>query len=152
MSNFSQVRELLKHNQQLHTRTAVFYEDLSKETDSERVKMLLALLAKHEQDLAHELKNYLQQAPDKILNTYFQFDHEHNVDALFSLDFPPADISPEQVQKTASQIDDYLCALYQEMLEAADCELVKELFENLYQHIQEQKKRLSTDIYSMYDM
>ena len=152
MSNFSQVRELLLHNQQLHSRTAQFYIDLSKEAADERVQMLLNTLVKHEQALATELKNYLQQGADKILNTYFQFDHEHSVEALFDIAFPPAQITTTDVEKLATHIDDYFYNLYQEMLENAEQPQVIELFENLHQHILEQKKKLSIDMYSLYDM
>lgn len=152
MSNFSQVRELLQHNQQLHSRTAQFYIDLSKEASDERVKMLLNTLVKHEQALATELKNYMQQAPFKILNTYFQFDHEHSVESLFEISFPPAQITTADVENLATHIDNYFYNLYQEMLENADHPQVKELFENLHEHILEEKKKLSIDIYSLYDM
>ena len=77
MNNFSQVHELLLHNQQLHARTAEFYGTLSKEAQSERVKMLLNTLVKHETELSSSLQAYIEKAPKKILNTYFQFDHEH---------------------------------------------------------------------------
>ena len=152
MSNFSQVRELLQHNQQLHSRTALFYADLAKEASDERVQMLLATLVKHEQALASELKHYLAQAADKILNTYFQFDHERSVEDLFTIDFPPAQITTDHVEKIANQIDDYFYNLYQEMLDNAEHPQVKDVFENLHQHILEEKKRLSIDIYSLYDM
>jgi hypothetical protein len=44
MSHFSQVQDLLPHNQQLQARTASFYGELSAESDGERVKMFLNTL------------------------------------------------------------------------------------------------------------
>jgi hypothetical protein len=152
MSNFSQVRDLLLHNQQLHARVAEFYESLCSEAKSERVKMLLNTLVKHESELATSLHTYIDKAPAKILNTFFQFDHEHSVENLFVTEFSPSQISSDDVEKVATGIDDYFCHLYEEMLEAVDCELVQELFENLHLHMVEEKKRLSIDIYSMMDM
>lgn len=152
MSNFSDVKALLEHNQQLHDRTAMFYTDLAKQVVSERVKMFLSTLVKHECELSKELKNYLDQAPDSILNTYFQFDHEQDVENLYQTPFTPSECSADDVEKIANRIDDYLCELYKEMIDAADTPKVQELFENLHQHMLEEKKRLSTDIYSMWDM
>lgn len=152
MSNFSQVHELLLHNQQLHARTAEFYGVLSNEAKNERVKMLLNTLIKHESELSSSLHAYIVKAPDKILNTYFQYDHEHSVEELFVTEFDSVQINTDDVEKMATAFDDYFCHLYTEMQEAVDCELVQDLFENLHQHMLEEKKRLSIDIYSMMDM
>jgi hypothetical protein len=152
MSNFSQVHELLLHNQQLHARTEKFYISLSKEADNERVKMLLNTLVKHESELSSSLGAYIEKAPEKILNTYFQFDHENSVEELFVTTFDSVQISTDDVEIMATAFDDYFCHLYSEMQEAVDCEIVQDLFENLHEHMMEEKKKLSIDIYSMMDM
>jgi hypothetical protein len=69
-----------------------------------------------------------------------------------SLNFQSDQISSDDVEAMANRLDDYFCHLYEEMLEAVDCELVQELFENLRLHMVEEKKRLSINIYSMMDM
>ena len=152
MSNFSQVRELLQHNQQLHARTSLFYKVLADRTDDHRVNMLLFILAKHETQLCNAMCSYIEKAPTKILNTYFQFDHELAVADLFTAELGDKAVSANEVEIIATRIDDYFCELYQEMLAAVDCEQVKELLENLLAHMLEQKKRLSMDVYSMLDM
>jgi hypothetical protein len=40
----------------------------------------------------------------------------------------------------ATAFDDYFCHLYSEMQEAVDCEQVQDLFENLHEHMIEEKK------------
>jgi signal transduction protein with GAF and PtsI domain len=152
MSNFSQVHDLLLHNEQLHARVAEYYKKLSSEAENERVKMFLNTLVKHESELSSSLHSYIDKAPAKILTTFFQFDHEHSVEKLFVTEFKTGQISSDDVEAIATGIDDYFCHLYEEMLEAVDCELVQELFENLRLHMVEEKKRLSIDIYSMMDM
>ena len=152
MSNFSDVRELLQHNRELHDRTASFYTELARQVISERVKMFLCTLVKHEVDLSRELKVYMEQAPDSILNTYFQFDHEQDIETFYQTPFTPSTCSAEDIEEVASRIDNYLCDLYREMMEEVDSPKVRDLFENLYQHMIEEKKKLSTDIYSMWDM
>lgn len=152
MSNFSQVHELLLHSQQLHSRTGKFYSSLSNQANNERVKMLLNTLANHESGLSSSLQAYINKAPDKILNTYFQFDHENNVEELFVTHFEVAQVNTDDVEIMATAFDDYFCHLYSEMQQAVDCELVQDLFENLHEHMLEEKKKLSIDIYSMLDM
>lgn len=151
MPNFSDVRELLQHNCQLHDRTAMFYTELARQVISERVKMFLSTLVRHEVELSRELKNYLEQAPDSILNTYYQFDHEKDIEHLYQTPITPSECSADDIEAIASRIDNYLCELYQEMIEEVDSPKVRELFENLYQHMLEEKKKLSTDVYSMWD-
>jgi len=152
MSNFSQVNELLQHNQQLHARTAAFYLVLSNQAQNERIKLLLNTLVKHESEMTLSLQSYIEKASIKILNTYFQFDHEHCVEELFVTKFDSVQINIDDVETMATAFDDYFCHLYIEMQEAVSCELVRDLFENLYLHMMEEKKRLSIDIYSMMDM
>ena len=152
MSNFSQVHELLLHNQHLHTRTGNFYGILSNQAKNERVKMLLNTLLKHESEMSSSLKAYIKKAPSKILNTYFQFDHEISVEELFVTKFEPEQINTDDVEIMATAFDDYFCDLYSEMQESVDCEQVRDLFENLHEHMIEEKKKLSIDIYSMMDM
>ena len=152
MSHFSQVQDLLLHNQQLHACTASFYDELSGEAESERVIMFLNTLVKHESEMTLSLQSYIEKASIKILNTYFQFDHEHCVEELFLTKFDSVQINIDDVEMMATAFDDYFCHLYIEMQEAVSCELVRDLFENLYLHMMEEKKRLSIDIYSMMDM
>jgi hypothetical protein len=152
MSNFSQVFELLLHNQHLHTRTGEFYNALSNGAKNERVKLLLNTLVKHESKLSSLLQTYIQKAPDKILNTFFQFDHERNIEELFVTNFESAQININDVEILATAFDDYFYHLYSQMQESVDCELVQDLFENLHEHMMEEKKKLSINIYSMMDM
>ena len=152
MSHFSQVQHLLLHNQQLHARTASFYDELSGEADGERVKMFLNTLVKHETQLSNSMKSYVQKAPAKILNTFFQFDHERSTENLFTIEFDRNQISSDDVEVLANRFDEYFCELYEGMLVTVDCAVVQELFENLHLNMVEEKKRLSIDIYSMMDM
>ena len=71
---------------------------------------------------------------------------------MFVTEFSPGQISSDDVEMMANRLDDYFSHLYEEMLEAVNCELVQELFENLRLHMVEEKKRLSIDIYSMMNM
>ncbi|MBL4631013.1 MAG: hypothetical protein JKY14_07585 [Paraglaciecola sp.] len=139
MSNFSQVHELLLHSQQLHARTGEFYKVISDQAKNERVKLLLNTLVKHETELSSSLEAYIEKAPNKILNTFFQFDHENSVDELFVTKFDAVQINTDDVEIMANAFDDYFCHLYSEMQEVVDCQLVQALFKNLHQHMMEQK-------------
>ncbi|MCC2617780.1 hypothetical protein LJ739_16130 [Aestuariibacter halophilus] len=151
MRNFSDVKALLKHNQQFHAHNAEFYTSLARQVIDERVKMLLSSLVRHEVELSRELEVYLQQAPQSILNTYFQYDHEQNTDDLYRTELAPSHLNSEEVEKLAHRLDDYLCMLYQEMIAAAGNPAVQELFDNLHQHMQLEKRRLTLGMHGMWD-
>lgn len=152
MSNFSTVYDVLSHNQKLHARIAEFYRELSADSSDERVKMLLNVLIKHELQLMASLRDYIEEASAKILETFFQFDREQSVEPLFSKELVHKQISDDNVELIANRFDQYFVELYAQMLEAVDCVEVQELFENLRQHMEQEKKRLSTDINAMKDM
>ena len=90
MSNFSQVYDLLLDNQQLHARVAGFYNTLSTEATSERVKMFLNALVKHESELSASLLTYTDKAPAKILHTFFNLVTSTVRKICLSLNFRPA--------------------------------------------------------------
>ncbi|WP_340676509.1 hypothetical protein [Paraglaciecola sp.] len=152
MSNFSNVYDFLLHNQKLHARIAEFYRRLALDASNERVKMLLSLLVKHELQLLNSMGQYIEKASANVRDTFIQFDREQSVEHLFSTDFDRSQIDSDEVENIAQRFDQYLSELYQGMLEAVECEKVKDLFENLRQHMEEEKKRLSTDVNSMADM
>ncbi|MCV2883541.1 hypothetical protein OE749_02365 [Aestuariibacter sp. AA17] len=152
MHNFSDVRELLHHNQRFHDRASLYYRELASKVSDERVRMLLDTLSTHEVILSNELKRYVEQAPDAILNTYYQFDHEYDVNELFAIASAPHECNVNDIEQLATRLDDYLQTLYSKMAQGVDSENVREVFENLSNHMQEEKKKLSTDLYSMLDI
>lgn len=152
MSNFSNVHDFLSHNQKSHTRIAEYYRQLSAGANGERVKMLLGILLKHESLLASSLSGYVAHASDKVRDTFFQFEREQNIEDLFTTPFVRNQLSCDDVEIIANRFDQHFCDLYADMLQAVDCANVQALFENLRQHMEEEKKRLSMDINSMQDI
>lgn len=152
MSNFSKVHDFLMHEQNLHARIADYYRELSAQASNEQVKMLLQLLVKHEITLSTSLRDYIEKASAKVLNTFIQFEREINIKYLFNNEFKHGQISCDDVEVIAHGIDQYFSELYADMFEAIECDMVQTLFENLRQHMEQEKKRLSIDINSMKDM
>lgn len=152
MNNFNNVDELLRQNQKLHSRIAEFYHSLSMVADDQRVTLLLDILIKHELELLDFVSTYLDKASHKIRETFIQFTPEKNVDSLFSTDFNHQQITREQVEALADRFNQYLTSIYQGISESNESQEVQLLFENLHQHIEQQKKRLTIDINEMNDI
>ena len=106
MSNFSQVHELLLHNQQLHQRNGHFYTELSSSFKSERIKQLLSTLVMQETELSSSLKAYFEKALGKFLNSYFRFDHKTNVEDLFITQFDLKTVGFKHAKKLATGFDE----------------------------------------------
>jgi len=152
MSHFSNVHNFLLDSQKLHSRIAEFYGDLSLNTNDERVKMLLSILEKHERTLVSSVGDYIDKACTNVLDTYIQFDRETSVEHLFNTDSISNPISSDDVEVIAHCFDQYLSELYAGMSEAIESDKVQQLFDNLRQQMDQEKKRLSVDINSMKDM
>jgi hypothetical protein len=152
MNNFNNVDECLKQNQKLHSRIAEFYHSLSMKAEDQRIKLLLDILIKHELELLDFVNSYLEKASDKTRETFIQFDTEQNVDALFSTEFAHEQVTCEQVEVLADRFNEYLTHIYQGISESNESQEVTVLFDNLHQHIEQQKKRLTRDINEMYDI
>jgi hypothetical protein len=152
MNNFHNVNDFLKQNQKLHSRIAEFYHSLSMEVDAQRTTLLLDILIKHELQLLDFVSDYLDKTSHKILETFIQFDPEQNIDALFSMDIDHQQVTPEQVETLANRFNQYLADIYQGISESHESEEVTLLFDNLHQHIEQQKKQLTIDINELNDI
>ena len=152
MSNFEQVRDVLKYLTGLHGRIRDLYADLSNTAKSERVRMLLNLLCQHEEGFQGSLTTHIQQGSSAVLDTYFQYSHESNVDELFNVDNIDAALNADDIEHISTRFCDYLDGFYAELLQVAENSEVKSLFENLREQQMQERKKLSTDIYSLLDM
>jgi len=152
MSNFEQVKDVLKHQEELHGRIRDLYADLVNTASSERMRMLLNLLCEHEEKFQQSINAHLEQASEAVLDTYFQFSHETSVEELFDMGQVDASINADDIEKISTRFSDYLDGLYQDLLNVAESAEVKALFENMREQQQQERKKLSTDLYSLLDM
>lgn len=152
MSNFEQISDVLGHHLELHQRIGNFYTGLSGEVKSPQASMLLNTLAGHEEKMRHELQEYSEQAPDGLMNTFFQYSHEQSVEGLFSLSKSSENLTANDVFDISSEFDAYLSDFYGEMIEVSDIDEAKDMFLNLRDQMEEEKKRLSLDMNGLLDM
>ncbi|WP_199609081.1 ferritin family protein [Flocculibacter collagenilyticus] len=152
MSNFERVSDVLEHHIQFHHRVHDLYKDMLTNAENEKVKMLIQTLRNHEQQHAQHIKDYIEQAPENTLETYFQYSHDEDEQDMFDNISTPATVTVDHVHDVATLCDNYLEQFYEEMMEAADIPEVKELFENLKENILQEKMKLTVDVTSLLDM
>ena len=72
--------------------------------------------------------------------------------ALFDVGQVDASLNADDIEKISTRFSDYLDGLYQNLINVAEIVEVKELFENMLEQQQQERKKLSTDLYSLLDM
>lgn len=152
MHNFEQVGDVLEHLQNLHQKVAKFYADTAKDVADEKASLLLNTLVNHEENMHHEISDYRSDASRTVLDTYFQYVDDVSSDGLFKFDKPAAELKAEDVYDTSMLVDNYLGDFFDKMIERSEIVEVRELFENLREEVEEEKKRLSMDVTGLLDM
>lgn len=153
MKTFQQARDVVDHTRNFHHQLSEFYEKLKRETERERVKMLLDYLSRHEKHLEETLAQYEDDVSEKILDAWFQYVPEEEDQDLSpeKLHVKP-DMSVEDVIRMALQLDDYLVKLYEGMVERANFPEVREAFLNLLELEKQEQHQVSKNALSMTDI
>lgn len=69
---FQQLSEVLGYVATCRTEMATLYRRLESEADSSRVKMMLEYFNQHQKGVAEKLENYIDEAPKRILDTWYK--------------------------------------------------------------------------------
>ncbi len=139
---FEQVRDLLDHARLFHRHLSELYDDLASHKETERVKLLLEHLGRHEKHLEESLAEYEDGAPRKVLDSWFQFTHDES-----TLKIPESiEIKPHMtiadVVRMGLALDDRLIEVYEDSAVSAEIPEVREVFENLLKMEEEEKHTL----------
>jgi rubrerythrin len=131
--SFETTKDVLEHAREFHRDVSEFYGRLTKQPQKERVKILLEYMSRHEKHLEESLAQYEEGVSEKILNTWFQYPPpKETLDLCKKMTIEGNEnLTVEQVIKMALELDECLVNLYKAMIESAETEEVKEVFENL---------------------
>ena len=148
---FQQTREILEHTKAFHHQLQVFCQQVSAETEQERVKMLCDYIARHERNLERALDKYESDASNKILETWF--------DAVPDLVTPGslaniknlAKLSTAEVLQIAIDFDDHLIVHYEHLAKNAMNKQLKIIFKNLLSMEEHEKRRMIRDALRLED-
>jgi len=136
-----QAKDVLKHCQAFHRKVSEYYQQLKDQVASERVKMLLEYLSRHEKHLAKTLGRYEKEASSKLLQTWLQFVDEHILKIFDEVEVKP-DMTVEDVIKVGLQFDDALLKCFRNVVDNAETEEVRAAFQNLIEMEEQEKHQL----------
>jgi len=149
---FKKAREVLDHVRRFHEEISSRCEDASCSSDQERIRILLHYIAGREQNLAHSVGEFTEKTADQVLDTWFQYTTDDaKLHGLLTESFGPG-MTPDDVMDATMRIADHLLDMYRGMLQAADTDELRQVFQNLLDHEQKEKEKLARNLQMFQDL
>ncbi|GAA0787753.1 MULTISPECIES: hypothetical protein [Pseudomonadati] len=147
-----QLSELLEYVANCRLGMSKLYKRLHRNADSSRVKLMLEYFQQHEQHIYDTLESYIEDAPAKILDTWYQ-------DVVFE-DFLkrcdetslPANMDEEQLLELHLDLENRLIALLEKTAELTSSNDAKSALLDVIRVAQTQQKRLVHSVLRMDDI
>ena len=150
--HYQTVKDVVDHSRKLHQQIGQLYSKLSEDQAQEKVSMLLDYLQRHESHLETSLCEFENDKSQKVLDSWFQYAPDHNIDDVLAKMEMHDHMSTDQVVGMALKLDDYFIDLYQDMVDNTGSSAVKAVFQNLLDMEQQEKIRTAKTALQMYDM
>lgn len=147
-----QVRDFLEFGKHLHGEIKRFYDQANEETGSERIRMLLDYLSRHEQHLEESLSRFEKGSRSGILNAWLEYPPDLDVEAVMGRHKLAEVRSSDDLIAIALDFDETLVALYQEVSAKVGEPKLKEVFLNLLALEEKEKIQVLRAAMSFQDM
>lgn len=142
LRQFEQVKDVLEYGRLLHQEIKALCERIEDTEQSARLKLLLAYLKRHEDELSQTLKRFSEEAKQKILDCWLPYPPDPKIrEKLREVVIHP-NMSVEEVARIVLQFEDALIELYRESLNEIDDPDVQQVLANLIQLEDAEKRRL----------
>ena len=147
-----QLSELLEYIANCRLGMSKLYKRLHRNADSSRVKLMLEYFQQHEKHIYDTIESYIEDAPAKILDTWYQ-------DVVFE-DFLkrcdetslPANMDEEQLLELHLDLENRLIALLEKTAELTSSNDAKSALLDVISVAQTQQKRLVHSVLRMDDI
>ncbi|HDT12380.1 MAG TPA: hypothetical protein ENO01_01855 [Candidatus Marinimicrobia bacterium] len=153
MISFKQAQDVLNYAKDFHHKLSEYYRKLNDKTDQIRVKMMLDYLTVHEERLEENIRKIEANISGKVKETWFKYTLCEDLRNEFAkmIDIME-EITVEDIIRTAIQLDDCLIRVYKKIATNSDVAEIKEIFSNLSELEDHEKRRFVMDSTRMYDM
>lgn len=151
MIRYSQVKNMLEQVRDFHGQLAQYYDQLSKEAEQQRVKMLLDHMSKHEQDLQEGLRAYEETATQNVMETYVDCEYCNEILATCRQTPIAPETSVNGVIRVAMDVDNCLLRFFREVAEHAVTDRVRDVFRNLVDMEEMELRKLALDALQVMD-
>ncbi len=145
------VLDVIDHARNFYSQLSRYYDELSVIADQERVKILLNYLSECEKRHEQALSEYEELASGDIIDTWFKCGADKATDKSFEPAELSADMDVDTVLREALRLDQCLSDLYQEAIDRAQTDRIKEVFTNLLEANKKDMRDLVRDSGHLYD-
>ncbi|WP_341502100.1 hypothetical protein [Gallaecimonas sp. GXIMD4217] len=149
---FKQVRDLIDFTLEAHEALAKLYDRLSNQVDAERSRMMLHYLSEHERKVVGELQNYLDDAPDRLLDTWFDNASDSELLRKISLTQLPATADQQQILSLALDLDNRIIDSIAALVDNCPCSDSRTLLSNLVEVSRDRQHRFVHQTLRMTDI
>ncbi len=150
--HYQTVKDVVDHSRRLHHQISQFYKKLSEDNSQARVSMLLEYLERHEDHLAESLCKFEADKSQKVLDSWFQYAADQNLENVMEGIEVSNHMSTEEVVVMALKLDDFFIELYQDMVNGTSSSAVKAVFQNLLDMEQHEKIKTAKTALQINDM
>ncbi len=149
---FKQTKELIYHAVFFHTMIGDHFLDESERTQNQRLKLLLGYLAEHQRDQAKRLSEYGDHAPNKILDTWFQFiDCEERFNQIIHT-LEKDETTVEEVIDKTIMLYDCLITHFESFSNLCDTEEIRDVFECIVKLEKKDKLKIVRNVRMLDDL
>jgi len=149
---FGTIQDVVDFARQLHTALSGQYAELEQLSSSERARLMLDYLNRHEQNLAQAMDKYEGDMAQGIAALWLQdvpeLQSEALVDKVRGVDLGDVD----NIIAVALDVDEYLIKLYQRMADEVDSDEGRAVFKSLIKLEDNERHRLSRAAFRLADI
>lgn len=147
-----QLREILTHLADDHLAMKRLYKRLHHHADSTRTQLVLAYLQQHQQHAADAIYHYLDDAPERVLDTWYENIAEDSFPAHCEQIIASADLDMDQLMALHLALDNQLLAYLDSAVCAAPTDNIRQALAGLLQSGKNQQQRLVHSTLRMSDI
>jgi len=145
------VVDIINHARNFYSQLSKYYDELSIVADRERVKILLDYLSECEKRHEQALADYEDIAPHDVIDTWFKCGADKTINEFSEPSKLTSDMDVDAVVREALRLDQCLSDLYQEVIDRAQTDRIKEIFTNLLESNKKDMRDLVRDSGHLYD-
>lgn len=151
MKSYKQVSDIFDYIRLTHHQMRTFYDGLHLKDETERMKILLDYLSKHEKHREDALAQYENDTVSKILGTWFKYIPEDNTATCLESFRIKSDTNVDDIITMYLKLNNCIIQLYKNIVEETGSNEVKEVFTSLYKQLEKEEKNMVRDTEWLYD-
>jgi rubrerythrin len=145
------VGDVIDHARSFYSQLSKYYDELSAVADQERVRILLNYLSSCESRHEQALAEYEETGPRDIINTWYKCGADKATAECFKPSIITSDMDVDTILHEALRLDQCLSDLYQEVIDRAQTDSIREVFTNLLKANKKDMRDLVRDSGHLHD-